>query len=154
MSLRLIAAALLTMPVAGAAQTAAPPAAKPAARPAPVQLTPQPRRAALSPEGRAIASKIYATPDPRYAQLSNDIANLRTQRAMLIATQPIDLDKLEEMLRREETVQAEMRTRVNDRLMTLLRALPPADLAPMLQSINQPRTAAPAAPAPVQQPAH
>ncbi len=120
--------------------------AVPTPRPAPVKLVPGPVRAPLSDEGRSVAAKVYGTPDPRSQQLVAELAALRAERAVLTAVAPIDLDRLEALLRKEEALQAESRTRANDRLMTLLRALPEPDRVIMLQNMAIPAKAAGAKP--------
>ncbi len=126
-------AGLLLAPAIATAQVAPRPA-----KPAPVQLTTQPRRATLSPEGRAVTQRIYGTPDPRMAELTASLAALKADRVQLITSLPVDLDRLEALLRKEETLQAEFRTRTNDRLMALLRELPEIDRAAMLQNMANP----------------
>jgi len=143
--IRLLILAAALSPAALSAQT------PPAPKPAPIKLVPGPQRAPLSDEGRTIAAKIYGTPDPRSTQLAADLAALRAERAAMVAAPPIDLDRLEALLRKEEALQAESRTRANDRLMTLLRALPEPDRIIMLQNMaNPPKTvtAKPATPPP------
>lgn len=104
--------------------------------PAPVQLVQGPQRMPLSAEGRAIQARIYGTPDPQLVQLNADLAALREQRTQMIAMPPVDLDQLDGLLRREEALMGQIRTRNNDRLMELLRALPDADRLTMLQNMN------------------
>lgn len=135
-------ALLLFVSAASSAQPA------PAPRPAPVKLVAGAARTPLSDEGRTIAAKIYGTPDPRSQQLAADLAALRAERAAMVATPPIDLDRLETLLRKEEALQAESRTRANDRLITLLRALPESDRVIMLQNMANPPKPASGKPAP------
>jgi len=103
---------------------------------APVQLVQGPQRMPLSPEGRAIQARVYGVPDPQLLQLNADLVALRDQRTQMIAAPPVDLAQLEALLRREETLMAQIRTRNNDRLMELLRALPETDRETMLQNMN------------------
>jgi hypothetical protein len=128
----------IASPVIALAQNA--PLPKKAALPkaAPVQLVEGPKRAPLSDEGRAIQARIYGAPDPRMSQLNGDLAALRAERANLTRTPPVDLDQLEALLRREETILAEVRTRNNDRLMALLRALSEPDRQIMFENMNIP----------------
>lgn len=110
-------------------------AAKPAA---PIPLTPGARRPTLSAEGRAIAQRIMAAPDPRVAQIQAEMAAIRQEKLKLIAGPAIDMERIEALLRREEVLQAEHRARQNDLLLTLLRALPDPDRVVLLQNRANP----------------
>jgi hypothetical protein len=112
-------------------------AASPAAAPKapPVQLVESAKRIPMSDEGRAIAARMYNTPDPRSAEVAGDLAALRAERALMITTPPVDIDRLEALLRKEEALTAEARVRADDRLLVLLRALPEADRVIMLQNL-------------------
>lgn len=150
------AAMFLAVP---AVAIAAVPPAKPAA-PATAAgkvLAPTPgagpvRRITLSPEGRSIAARIIGTPDPRTKEIQAELGTIRQQKAQLIAGAAVDVEKLEPMIRREEVLQSELRTRQNDRLLSLLRALPDADRIALLHSMANPakpdgvRTPVPATP--------
>jgi hypothetical protein len=116
----MIVAVFLAVPTVA---IAAVPPAKPAvpATGASKLLAPTPgavpvRRIALSPEGRTI----------------------RQQKAQCIAGATVDVEKLEPLLRREEVLQSELRTRQNDRLLSLLRALPDSDRIALLHSMANP----------------
>nr|WP_047165686.1 hypothetical protein [Sphingomonas sp. Y57] len=125
---------------APSAAIAAPTAAKPTAAAGALAPTPGApvRRITLSPEGRAIAARIIGTPDPRLKDIQTEITTIRQQKAQLIAGTTVDVEKLEPILRREEALQSEMRTRQNDRLLSLLRALPEADRVALLHSMANP----------------
>lgn len=147
----------LAATVAGVAPAAQPPAKAPApaakvAPPVALPLTPGSRRIALSPEGRAIASRVMSTADPRAAAIQAELATLRQQKAVVIAGPVIDVDKLEAIMRKEETLQSEFRTRSNDRLLSLLRALPEGDRLALVQALVNPakpqNSGAPGTPAP------
>jgi hypothetical protein len=103
---------------------------------APVQLVQGPQHMPLSDEGRTIQARIYGVPDPQLVQMNADLAALREQRARMIAMPPVDLDQLDGLLRREESLMGQIRTRNNDRLMELLRALPEPDRLTTLQNMN------------------
>ncbi|KRB94520.1 hypothetical protein ASE22_00800 [Sphingomonas sp. Root720] len=96
------------------------------------------RRITLSAEGRTIAARIIGTPDPRTKEIQAELGTIRQQKAQLIAGAAVDVEKLEPMLRREEVLQGELRTRQNDRLLSLLRALPDADRIALLHSMANP----------------
>lgn len=135
----MMASLFLVLP---AVANAVPPATKPATTGAkPLTATPgvaPARRIALSPEGRAIAARIVGVPDARAREIQAEITTLRQQKAQMIAGSSIDIDTLEPLLRREEALQTELRTRQNDRLISLLRALPDADRVALLHSMANP----------------
>jgi len=126
----------------GAAFAVTTPAPKPplaTAKPvAPMVLAPGARRITLSPEGRTIAQRIMSVPDPRVGQIQAEMATIRTEKLKMIGGTTIDVEKLEPMLRREEALQSELRTRQNERLLTLLRALPDSDRVALLQNLANP----------------
>ncbi len=135
----MMASLFLVVPVAA---LAVPPSTKPGTAPAAKAIVPPPgapvRRVALSTEGRAIAARIVGAPDPRLKEIQAELTTLRQQKAQMIAGVTVDVEKLEPVIRREEALQAELRTRQNDRLMALLRALPDADRIALLHSMANP----------------
>lgn len=138
--LKILVLACAALPgVALAVTTSAPNAAVNAAKPAaPMALTPGVRRITLSPEGRTIAQRIMSVPDPRVGQIQAEMTTIRAEKLKMIGGSSIDVEKLEPMLRREETLQSELRTRQNERLLTLLRALPDPDRVALLQNLANP----------------
>jgi hypothetical protein len=122
----MLVALLLAAPTAA---MAAPPPAKPA--PAAVAA------GGLSPEGRAIAARVLS-PDPRLKEIQAEITTIRQQKAQIIAGTTVDVETLEPLLRREEALMSELRTRQNDRLLALLRALPDADRIAVLHRAAYP----------------
>jgi len=127
-------------PAASTAAATAPvkPAAATAGKPVPLPLTPGPRRVTLSPEGNVIAARIMGSPDPRMAQIRTELTTIKQDQLKLIAGPTVDLDKLEPLFRREEALQTEARTRQNDRMIALLRALTDPDRMAVLQTIANP----------------
>lgn len=137
----MMAALLLAVPAAASAATSPARPAATAAASKPLAPTPgavPARRITLSPEGRAVAARIIGTPDPRSKDIQAEMTTLRQQKAQIIAGTTVDVDKLEPILRREEALQTELRTRQNDRLLSLLRALPDADRIALLHSMANP----------------
>jgi len=135
--------ALALMALSGLALAATPtaqpaPVAKSTVARAPLPLAPGPRRIALSPEGRTIAQKILGTPDPRAAQIQKDAAESRQEIARIVASPVIDIDKFELALRRDEALTTQMLAVKNDRMLTLLRALPPVDRKAFLDTLVNP----------------
>lgn len=118
---------------------AAPPPGPGAAAPAkPLALTPGTRRVTLSPEGNATAAKIMGAPDPRMTEIQAEMNSIKQQQLKLIAGPTIDIEKLEPLFRREEALLTEVRTRKNDRMIALLRALTDPDRIALLQSLAKP----------------
>lgn len=112
---------------AGAAAASAPtPAAAPAG----------PRKIVLSDEGRAIASKVYGAPDPQAQALMAEQAGVRGQLDQLVMAASIDVNKLEALMKQEERIQGDLRRRANDRMITLLRALPEADRVVFVRALG------------------
>ncbi|WP_162256405.1 hypothetical protein [Sphingomonas sp. Root710] len=134
---KILAIAAVLPGVAFAAPTPAPKPA-PAAKPAPLPLAPGVRRITLSAEGRTIAQRIMSVPDPRVGQIQSEILSIRSEKLKMISGPTIDVEALEPILRREEALQTELRTRQNDRLMTLLRALSDPDRVALLQNLANP----------------
>ena len=137
--LKVLIIALALSGGAVAAVTPAPKAPAASAKPAPpMTLTPGIRRITLSPEGRTIAQRIMSVPDPRVGQIQAEMSAIRTEKLKMISGTSVDLEKLEPLLRREEALQSELRTRQNERLLTLLRALPDPDRVALLQNLANP----------------
>ncbi|KKC27637.1 hypothetical protein [Sphingomonas sp. SRS2] len=136
--------AVLALALSSAAVAAPSPAPKPAAaaskpKPAaPIPLAPGVRRITLSAEGRAIAQRIMSVPDPRVGQIQAEMTAIRAEKLKLVSGTSIDVDTIEPLLRREEALQSELRTRQNERLLTLLRALPDPDRLALLQNLANP----------------
>lgn len=107
------------------------------AAPGPVKPAPVPSTGGLSPEGRAIAARILS-PDSRLKEIQAEILAIRQQKAQIVAGTSVDVEKLEPILRREEALMSEQRTRQNDRLLALLRALPDADRIAILHRAAYP----------------
>ncbi|MBO9379574.1 hypothetical protein GG804_22645 [Sphingomonas histidinilytica] len=121
------------------------------AKPAPAAAAAAAAAGGLSPEGRAIAARVLS-PDPRLKEIQAEIMTIRQQKAQIIAGTTVDVETLEPLLRREEALMSELRTRQNDRLLALLRALPDADRIAVLHRAAYPprldgaKGAAPATP--------
>lgn len=134
---------ILALGLSGAAMSAPPPAtpgtvAKAAIPTQPAPAAPANRRVTMSPEGNAIAKQIIGAPDPRMAEIRTEMGKIRDQKLQIISAPNVDVDKLEQMFRREEALQAEFVKRQNDRLLSLLRALPAADKLALLQTLANP----------------
>ncbi len=125
-------------------------AAKPAAAPAkpPLALAPGTRRVTLSAEGNAIAAKVMGAPDPRMGEIQTEVASIKREQAKLITGPAIDVDKLEPLLKREEALLTEVRSRKNDRMIALLRALSDPDRVALLQTLANPAQPQNSKPAP------
>jgi uncharacterized membrane protein len=108
----------------------------PAATPLP--LVPGSRKITLSPEGRTIAARVFGEADPRTGVIQAELGQLKQQKLEVVGAASIDVDKLEAIVRKEELLQSELRTRQNDRLLSLLRALPEGDRAALVQALVNP----------------
>ena len=136
---KVLVVALALPGAAIAVPTSAPKTSSTAAKStAPVALTPGVRRITLSPEGRTIAQRIMSVPDPRIGQIQGEMTAIRAEKLKMISGTSVDVDKIEPLLRREEALQSELRTRQNERLLTLLRALPDPDRVALLQNLANP----------------
>ena len=92
------------------------------------------RRVTMSPEGIAKVTQMTQTPDPRIQQLVSTEQGLVREKARFLTGDPIDMAKLETLLRREEAVMGELRVRQNDQLLTVMRALSDNDRIALLQN--------------------
>ena len=105
------------------------------------------KRVPMSQEGNAIVSRINASPDTRIPQIQAELRGIRAQYLQFVSGGPVDLDKLDVSLRRELALTAEARSRDNDRLLMILRALSESDRIAYLQRSIQ-VTRSPNAPSP------
>lgn len=129
LTLALPATAQAATPAKPTAAVAAP--AKPAVQPATVPIAI--KRVAMSQEGNAIVARINATPDTRLQQIQAELRGIQQTNFQFVSGSPVDLEKLDASLRREAALFAEMRTRANDRMLMILRALSESDRIAYLQ---------------------
>ena len=125
------AAASMAAPSAATSVTAA-------TRPGPANTAPTAVRRPISPEGNAIAKRIMETPDPHMADMRAEAARLADQKLQIARSPNPDIDKLEQVIRREETLKAEAMKIADDRFLGLLRALSVSDRSIVLQNLANP----------------
>jgi hypothetical protein len=143
---------LLLLLAAGTAQavtTPTVPPAKPGAA-APAQAPTPTRFPGVSEAGNAVLAKAQTTPDPQLQALIKQNRAIHDQLVSTIMAPVVDIDKVESILRQRETVQAQLRTHSNDRLLAAARALPESDRGVFLRTLlmDRPAPVAPATPRP------
>jgi hypothetical protein len=100
------------------------------------QQPPAPKRIeGVSEAGNAVFAKAQATPDPEMVALARKQRQLRDQLNTAGLAAKVEPDKVEALLRQSEEVAGQIRTRNNDRLLAVLRALPETDRAPFLRGV-------------------
>jgi hypothetical protein len=100
------------------------------------QQPPTPKRIeGVSEAGNALFAKAQSAPDPAMVTLVRQQRQLRDQLNAAGLAAKVDPDKVEALLRQSEEVAGQIRTRNNDRLLAVLRALPEADRAPFLRGV-------------------
>lgn len=103
--------------------------AQPAARTAPRRIE------GMSEEGNAIFAKAQAAPDPDLLALVRQQRQVRDQLSAAALQATINPDRIEELLRRSEDLQSQVRIRNNDRMLGVLRELPESDRAAFLRGV-------------------
>jgi hypothetical protein len=125
----------LALALPGASFAATPPAKAPAkAAGTPATTTFTFKRVPMSKEGIAKVTELSAVPDPRIQQIATEEQSLLRQKAQFLSGAPIDMAKLEAVLRREVELLSELQTRRNERLLTIMRALSDSDRVALLQT--------------------
>jgi hypothetical protein len=123
--LSLCLAVAVLAPEMVSAQQAPPAAAKPAAR----------RIEGVSDAGNAIFAKAQSTPDPDLIALVRQQRTVRDQLSAAALQTKVDVERVEELLRKSEELQGQIRTRNNDRMLAVLRELPEADRSAFLRGV-------------------
>jgi hypothetical protein len=118
-------AAAVLVGQAASAQQQTQPAAKAPAR----------RIEGMSEAGNAVFAKAQSAPDPDLLALVRQQRQVRDQLSAAALQANIDPDRIEELLRKSEELQAQIRTRNNDRMLGVLRELPEADRAAFLRGV-------------------
>ncbi|WP_174273674.1 hypothetical protein, partial [Sphingomonas bacterium] len=90
----------------------------------------------VSPAGIAILNRLQAQRDPTLAQLAGQQRAVMTQIVTEIAGATVNVEKFTALLKQNEGLQAQMRTRADDRVIAALRALPPGDRAAFLRGVT------------------
>jgi hypothetical protein len=89
----------------------------------------------MSDAGNAVFARAQAAPDPELAGLVRQQRLVRDQLNSASFAATVDVVRIEELLRKSEELQGRIRTRNNDRMLTVLRALPEGDRAPFLRGV-------------------
>ncbi|WP_157219783.1 periplasmic heavy metal sensor [Flavisphingomonas formosensis] len=138
----LFAALAVPSPAAVAAPAPAPRVAAPGAAAA----APNRRSISLSPQGTEVVKQWAAQKDPELTMLIQQQRALGSQMQMVIGAPKIDLAKLEELMKKQEGLQSDIRQRRDARLLALVKALPEADRSIFLKGLQPPPPPSPAAP--------
>lgn len=99
----------------------------------------------VSPAGQAVLKRYLGAPDPGMRPLAEQMAAVSRQMVALADGQRLDLARVQVLLRRQESLQAAMVRRSNDRTLAMLTALPEPDRLKFLRSL---RAARPGSPSP------
>lgn len=131
-------AAALALPSPTAA-VAAPPKVAPAAAPAPAAGR---RSIKLSPQGTEVVKQWAAQKDPGLQMLVQQQRDIRSQMETLVNAPKIDVARLEDLMKKQEGLQSDIRQRTDARMLALVKALPEADRSIFLKGILPQRAAA------------
>jgi uncharacterized membrane protein len=89
----------------------------------------------LSPAGNAVLQRLSRQADPAAPAIQRDQIAFAQRMNALINAPAIDLDKFAAALRDGQALQGRVRALSDARLMTILRALPPADRKTFLRLV-------------------
>jgi uncharacterized membrane protein len=145
--------AALALPAPTAA-IVTPPKAAVATAPAPAAGR---RSIKLSPQGTGVVKQWAAQKDPGLQMLVQQQRDIRSQMETLVNAPKIDVARLEDLMKKQESLQSDIRQRTDARMLALVKALPEADRSIFLKGILPQRAAAaaiaPTAPPPAAAPA-
>jgi len=116
----LLSLALAALSGAAAAQSSQP--AAPAAGAATARKIPS-----LSDAGNAIYAKTFGTPDPQLLTISRQQRAVRASLMSLAMGAKVDVDKLTDLLKQQQSLQDQFRGRQNELTVTMLRQLTDED---------------------------
>ncbi|WP_294395124.1 hypothetical protein [uncultured Sphingomonas sp.] len=132
MKTKSILASLLVLLAAGRVAAQQAPAATPA------KQAPAPRRIeGMSDAGNAVFAKAQGVPDPDLLALVRQQRQVRDQLSAAALASSVNVDRVEELLRKSEDLQGQIRQRNNDRMLAVLRELPEADRGPFLRGVTK-----------------
>lgn len=89
----------------------------------------------VSAAGNAALAKFNGRIDPAGKVLAGDEAAFQQQIGALLSAPTIDPDKFAALLKQGQTLASRGQAIRNDHLVTMVRALPPADRAPFLRAV-------------------
>lgn len=132
---------LVLIAIAGTAEAQQPaPPAKPAAAPAPAAA--QPRKIpGLSDDGNALYAKSFGTPDPQLLTIARQQRTVHASLVSMAMGTTVDIDKLADLLKQRDALQAQFRGRQNDLTVTMLRQMTEEDRGIYLRYSLTPATA-------------
>ena len=112
--------ALVALPIVADAQQPAPP-------PAGATTAPPRKIPSLSDAGNAIYAKTFGTPDPQLLTISRQQRAVRASLMSLAMGAKVDVDKLTDLLKQQQSLQDQFRGRQNELTVTMLRQLTDED---------------------------
>jgi septal ring factor EnvC (AmiA/AmiB activator) len=101
----------------------------------------------LSEAGNAIYAKTFGTPDPQLLTISRQQRTVRASLMSLAMGAKVDVDKLADLLKQQQTLQDQFRARQNELTVTMLRQLTDEDRGIYLRYSLTPVVPNPAVPA-------
>lgn len=128
--------------LSGAALLALAPAAS-AQAPGPAANTPAASIPGVSAAGNAVVTKLQRQDDPQLRDTIGKLRALVPQLSQVAQAPTIDVDKFGALMKQQDVLVNQLKTRQTDRILQVLRALPAADRKPFLMAIaakvpNQP----------------
>lgn len=107
------------------------------ASPIAAQQAPQQRQVKLdvSPAGQAIMKKYMGSPDLPAGALVKQLQATVAQMRALPQAPKLDLARMQALMRQQESLEAQLRRRGNDRTLAMLRELSEADRLKFLRSL-------------------
>ena len=122
---------LAVLLIAAAAGAQSPPA-KPAA---PAPTPPSVRFPGVSEAGNAVLTKAQTTPDPQLQTLGKQLKGIRDQLTSAVMAPVIDVDKVGDVLRQQDALQAQIRNEQTERWIAVIKQLPSGDRGTVLRTM-------------------
>ena len=97
----------------------------------------------VSPAGQAVLKKYLGAPDPGMRPLAEQLAATSRETAAIADAPRVDLTRVQALMRRQESLQAAMTRRGNDRTLAMLKELPEPDRLKFLRSLRAARPGSP-----------
>ena len=97
----------------------------------------------VSPAGQAVLKKYLGAPDPGMRPLAEQLAATSREMAAMADAPRLDLTRVQVLMRKQESLQAAMTRRGNDRTFAMLTALPEPDRLKFLRSLRAARPGSP-----------
>ena len=89
----------------------------------------------VSPAGQAVMKKYLGSPDPQTQGLAKQLQGVVGQLRTLPRAAKLDLPRMQALMRQQETLEAQLRRRTNDRTIAMLREMSEADRLKFLRSL-------------------